>query len=113
LPADQSTPSAARGARDEISALPAALEQASALTSIGDRPLIVLSAGSGQQAGWLEAQEGLPSLSTASVHRVLADATHTSIIAGADAPASLDAIRDVVSSVRSGISVPLTATGAN
>ena len=113
LPADQSTPSAARGARDEVIALPAALEQASALTSIGDRPLIVLSAGSGQQTGWLEAQESLSSLSTASVQRVLADATHTSIITGADANVSVDAIRDVVSSVRSGTVAPLTAAGTH
>ncbi len=45
LPADQSTPAAARGARDEIVALPAALQQAQALTSLGDRPLIVVTAG--------------------------------------------------------------------
>ena len=59
LPADQSTPAAARGARDEIVALPAALQQALAFTSLGDRPLIVVTAGSGQQAGWLEAQDRL------------------------------------------------------
>src|SRR4051794_23181215 len=52
LPVDQSTPAAARGARDEIVALPAALQQALAFKSLGDRPLIVITAGSGQQAGW-------------------------------------------------------------
>ncbi len=36
-----------------------------------------------------------------------------SIITGADAPASLDAIRDVVSAVRSGTPVPLTAKGTH
>jgi hypothetical protein len=102
LTADQSTPAAARAGRDEIVALPAALEEAQALTSLGDRPLVVVTAGSGQQTGWLEAQNDLPRLSTNSAHRVLDAATHTSIITGGDAPASTKAILDVVASVRSG-----------
>jgi pimeloyl-ACP methyl ester carboxylesterase len=105
LPADQSTPAAARGARDEVFALPAALQQALAFTSLGDRPLIVVTAGSGQQAGWLEAQDRLPGLSTNSSHRVLPAATHTSIISGVDAEASSQAILDVVSSLRTGTTV--------
>jgi pimeloyl-ACP methyl ester carboxylesterase len=105
LPADQSTTPAARGARDEVVALPAALQQAQALTSLGDRPLIVVTAGSGQQAGWLEAQDRLPDLSTNSVHRVLDAATHTSLITGVDAPTSSQAILDVVSSLRTGTAV--------
>ena len=105
LPADQSTPAAARGARDEIVALPSALQQAQALTSLGDRPLVVVTAGSGQQAGWLEAQDRLPGLSTNSIHRVLPAATHTSLITGADAEASSQAILDVVSSLRTGTPV--------
>jgi pimeloyl-ACP methyl ester carboxylesterase len=102
VPADQSTPAAARGARDELAVLPSVLQQAQALTSLGDRPLIVVTAGSGQQAGWLEAQDQLARLSTNSVHRVLADATHTSVISGVDAPASSQAILDVVASIRTG-----------
>jgi pimeloyl-ACP methyl ester carboxylesterase len=102
LPADQSNPAAARGGRDEIVALPSALEQARALTGLGGRPLIVVTAGSGQQEGWLEAQDQLPGLSTASVHRVLADATHNSLISGVDATASSQAILDVVASLRAG-----------
>jgi pimeloyl-ACP methyl ester carboxylesterase len=105
LPDDQSTPAAARGGRDEILALPAALQQAQALTNLGDRPLIVITAGSGQQAGWLEAQDRLPGLSTNSNHRVLPAATHTSIISGVDAEASSQAILDVVSSLRTGTAV--------
>ncbi|HSL76105.1 MAG TPA: alpha/beta fold hydrolase [Candidatus Limnocylindrales bacterium] len=102
LTADQSTPAAARGGRDEIVALPAALQQAQALTSLGDRPLIVVSAGSGQQTGWLEAQDELPQLSTNSTHRVLDAATHTSLVTGDDAPASTQAILDVVAAIQSG-----------
>ena len=105
LPADQSTPAAARGARDEVVALPAALQQAQALTSLGDRPLVVVTAGSGQQAGWLEAQDRLPDLSANSSHRVLPAATHNSLITGVDAEASSQAILDVVASLRTGTAV--------
>jgi pimeloyl-ACP methyl ester carboxylesterase len=102
LPADQSTPAAARGARDELAALPSALHQAQALTSLGDRPLVVVTAGSGQQTGWLAAQDSMTSLSTSSAHRVVAAATHTSLISGVDAPASTQAILDVLASIRTG-----------
>jgi hypothetical protein len=105
LTADQSTPAAARGERDEIVSLPAALQQAQTLTSLGDRPLIVVSAGSGQQTGWLEAQDELPQLSTNSSHRVLPAATHSSIITGIDAEASSQAILDAVTSLRTGTAV--------
>lgn len=105
LPADQSTPAVARGARDEVVALPAALQQAQSLTDLGDRPLIVITAGSGQQTGWLDAQDRLPGLSLNSDHRILPAATHTSIITGVDAEASSQAILDVVSSLRAGTAV--------
>jgi pimeloyl-ACP methyl ester carboxylesterase len=102
LTAEQSTPAAARGGRDEVLALPDALRQAQALASLGDRPLVVVSAGAGLQAGWLEAQDELPHLSTNSSHRVLDAATHTSLITGMDSPKSSKAILDVVTSVRHG-----------
>jgi pimeloyl-ACP methyl ester carboxylesterase len=105
LPADQSTPAVARGARDEVVALPAALQQAQALTSLGDRPLVVVTAGAGQQVGWLEAQDRLRDLSTNSSHRILDAATHTSLITGVDAEASIQAMLDVVSSLRTGTAV--------
>lgn len=101
-PATRSATAAARGARDEVLALPAALEQAQAMTDLGDRPLVVVSAGTGQQPGWLAAQDQLADLSTVSVHRVLDAATHTSLITGADGPASSQAILDLVASIRTG-----------
>jgi hypothetical protein len=92
---------AALAGRDEVYALPAALEPAQALTSIGDRPLIVVSAGTGGQRGWLDAQKRLTGLSTQSEQRVIATATHESLM-GDDAAASSSAILDVVRSVRGG-----------
>ena len=102
LPADESSPSAARAARDAVAALPTALRQAQALTTIGDRPLIVVTAGTGQQAGWFAAQDRMTGLSTDSVHRVITAATHDSLISGADASTSTQAILDVLQAVRSG-----------
>jgi hypothetical protein len=100
LSADESTAAAARGARDEFLALPTVLTQSSALTSIGDRPLIVITAAAEPDPGWVSAQENLPRLSTESVHRVLATATHNSLISGHDTAASSQAILDVLAAVR-------------
>jgi hypothetical protein len=88
--------------RDEVIALPAALEQARGLTTLGDRPLIVVSAGAGQQAGWSAAQARLVDLSTNSVQRIISTGTHDSVLVGADAPASAQAILDVVAAVQTG-----------
>jgi pimeloyl-ACP methyl ester carboxylesterase len=102
LSADESTAAAARGARDEFLALPSVLTQSSALTSIGDRPLVVVTAAAEPDPGWVAAQENLPRLSTQSVHRVLASATHNSLISGADTVSSTQAILDVLASIRTG-----------
>jgi len=105
LAADQSTPSAGRAFRDEVTSLPAALDQAAALTSLGDKPLVVVSAGAGQQDGWVRAQHELLALSGSSVQRFLTAATHTSVITGDDAPASAQAILDVLVAARTGTAV--------
>jgi pimeloyl-ACP methyl ester carboxylesterase len=97
----EATVAAARGGRDEVRALPAVLDQAAAVTSIGDRPLIVISAAPGSQPGWMEAQARLAGISINGVQRVL-DATHESVILGDDAPASAQAILDVLAAVRGG-----------
>jgi len=106
LPADESTAAIVRGARDEVRALRTVLQQSSALTSLGDRPLIVVTAVAEADPGWVAAQDALPRLSTASIHRVMAAATHNSLISGVDAAASSQAILDVLASVRAGNSRP-------
>jgi pimeloyl-ACP methyl ester carboxylesterase len=102
LSADESTAAAARGGRDEFLALPSVLMQSSALTSIGDRPLVVVTAAAESDPGWVAAQANLPRLSTQSIHRVLATATHNSLISGVDTVSSTQAILDVLASVRTG-----------
>jgi pimeloyl-ACP methyl ester carboxylesterase len=95
------TPRAARSVRDEFSQIRATMAEAQALTSLGDRPLIVLTAGSGTQGGWAAAQDQLAALSTNSVHRTLAKVEHAMFTEDeATAAQSAGAIRDVVDAVR-------------
>jgi hypothetical protein len=80
-----------------------AARQAAALTDFADKPLVVLTAGSGHDAAETAAQSHLATLSTNSVHRVIAGATHASLIGEQrDAAVTTRAVLDVASSVRSG-----------
>jgi pimeloyl-ACP methyl ester carboxylesterase len=102
VPQDQATAAIARSQRDEIRALPAALEQAVASGTFGDRPLLIVSAGTGTQRGWSEAHAAMVGLSTDGVRRVIERATHASLIEGDDAQASAAAILDLLTSIRDG-----------
>jgi pimeloyl-ACP methyl ester carboxylesterase len=105
--ATQSSPELARSQHDEFAALQTALEQAQALKSLGDMPLIVVTAAKEAQDGWLPLQAEMAALSTNSIHRVLPNATHASLIEDkGDAAIASQAIRDVVDSVRA--ATPLT-----
>jgi pimeloyl-ACP methyl ester carboxylesterase len=79
-----SAPRHSRSLRDEFSRLRTAMAQAGALTNLGDRPLVVVSALNEAADGWMAAQAGLASLSTNSNHRTLADATHSALIENQD-----------------------------
>ena len=84
------------------------MQQAAALTNLNDKPLIVLTADTGNDEAWRSAQDHLATLSTNSLHRVAKDTTHGSLVADeADAGAAIQAIRDVIASVRT--SQPLTS----
>jgi pimeloyl-ACP methyl ester carboxylesterase len=101
--AEQSTPGLLSGQRDEFAVLPATLDQAAALTSIGDKPLVVVSATVDTQEGWQGAQDAMVSLSSNSDHRDAPGQTHGSLIVGDQGAAiSAQAIRDVVDAVRTG-----------
>jgi pimeloyl-ACP methyl ester carboxylesterase len=102
-----STASLNRIQRDEFARLPTSLKEAAALTTLGDRPLIVVTAGKGQQDGWLPLQDKMAGLSSNSVHRVLPDTDHPGIVHDRTGAAqSSRAILDVVASVRSGTQLP-------
>jgi pimeloyl-ACP methyl ester carboxylesterase len=88
--------------REEFSAYREVFRQAGTLATLGGRPLVVVTATRGQQAGWPTAQDRLAALSANSSHR-LADATHASLLADRNASAvAVRAVEDVVESVRTG-----------
>jgi pimeloyl-ACP methyl ester carboxylesterase len=85
----------------DVEEMPAELDRAARLISLGNKPLIVLSAGTGSLPGWAAQQDDLASLSTGSVHRTIPGATHASLINDhVDAAQSSRAIRDVVKAVQ-------------
>ncbi len=101
--ASMSTATGSRGVRDDVVGLQDALDQAQTLTTLGDKPLVVVTAEEDAHDGWLPLQEKMGALSTNSVHRVIPDATHTSLIEEeGDAANAIQAILDVVEAVRSG-----------
>jgi pimeloyl-ACP methyl ester carboxylesterase len=98
-----SSPRQYRSLRDELIALPKALTESQALTSIGDKPLIVLTAVKDAMTGWLQLQKEMTGLSTNSVQRILPDATHASLTEDKpQAAAASQAVVDVVQAARSG-----------
>ena len=97
------TPRDSRSIRDEFSKLRTAMKQAGALHTLGDKPLMVLTARKDAQGGWAAAQNDLARLSTNSKHRVLDNATHSMMTEDrATAEKSSQAIREVVDAVRTG-----------
>jgi pimeloyl-ACP methyl ester carboxylesterase len=75
--------------------------QAAALQDFGDKPLVVLTAGSGSDADWMAAQDDMATFSTNSAHRVVDGATHGDLLLEESAAAAVtQAILDVVSSIR-------------
>jgi pimeloyl-ACP methyl ester carboxylesterase len=99
--ATSATASNLRSTIDEYLQASTSVKQAAALRDFADKPLIVLTAGSGNDPTWLAKQNHLATLSTNSVHRVIAGATHEGLIADEEhAAATTQAILDVVASVR-------------
>ena len=103
-----STPKAYRNQRDEVSVIPRVFAQSQALTTFGDRPLVVLtaSATSTRTDGWDGAQDQLAALSPNSVHRTVSS-THPGLLEDVrPAAASVRAITEVIHSVRTGTPLP-------
>jgi hypothetical protein len=97
------TATSLRSTINEYVGASAPTRQAAALTDFAGKPLFVLTAGSGNDAAWTAAQNHLATLSTDSVHRVVAGATHGALVGEQRYAAETSrAVLDVVSSVRSG-----------
>jgi len=90
------------GMRAEQVELPTAFAQAQAMTSLGDRPLVVLTAKANvdSKPGWATAQDQLAALSTNSRHTV-ANMDHVGFLHNpVGAEQSVTAITDVVTATR-------------
>lgn len=86
----------------DVEQMPAELDLAARLKTLGDRPLGVVTAGTGSQPGWAQEQDELAALSSRSVHRTVPGSTHASLVLDRDdARVSSRAIEDVVMQVRS------------
>ncbi|HEY5846014.1 MAG TPA: alpha/beta fold hydrolase [Microlunatus sp.] len=84
-----------------------AMQQAASLTNLNGKPLIVLTADTGNAAGWQQKQDQMATLSTNSLHRVAYATTHASLLDDeTDSAAASQAIRDVVVSVRTSRPLP-------
>jgi pimeloyl-ACP methyl ester carboxylesterase len=86
---------------DEFAVANTAMQQASSLTSLNGKPLIVVTADEGiNDDQWQAKQDHMATLSTNTLHRH-ADATHESLLDDeTDSAAASKAITDVVASVR-------------
>jgi pimeloyl-ACP methyl ester carboxylesterase len=91
---------AARSLRDEFAELPTSLAQARSFQTLGDRPLVVVTAERDAEVGWLPLQDRMAALSTNSSHRVV-PYTHDALVTDQTAAqTSSQAIRDVVHAIR-------------
>lgn len=94
--------------RDEQAALPAAMRQAQSLTTLGDRPLVVLTSQdeATRTPGWVAAQDELAGLSSSSTHRVV-DVTHAAMLEDRTSAAlAAQAVDDVVRTLRGRTQLP-------
>jgi hypothetical protein len=88
---------------EEFVAANRSMQQAAALTNLDDKPLVVVTADTGNAAGWEQAQDKMATLSTNSSHRVAKDTTHATLLHVETAAAQASqAIHDVLRSVRTG-----------
>ena len=89
------------------------MQQAAALTNLNGKPLIVLTADTGNDEEWRAAQDHMATLSTNSLHRVAHATTHGSLVDDeADSAAASQAIRDVVAAIRQRAPSPRDRRGA-
>jgi pimeloyl-ACP methyl ester carboxylesterase len=94
-----------RSLRDEFAELPTSLAQAGSFQTLGNRPLVVVTAARDAQVGWLPLQDRMASLSTNSSHRVVPYTHNALVMDRSAAETSVQAIRDVVRGVRSNVSL--------
>lgn len=101
--ASAATPKEMAAFIDEYAVAGRSASEAGAFTTLGDKPLVVLTAERGNSPGWTEHQDAMATLSTNSRHDVVPGSTHQSLTDNpAHAAVVSDAIVDVVEGVRTG-----------
>jgi pimeloyl-ACP methyl ester carboxylesterase len=101
-----SSPRELQADHDEFEELPTVFDQAKGLTTLGRKPLFVLTADLGQKEGWFAFQTKLATLSANNVHQTTHGATHSALIDDQRfASITSRAIADVVRAASSGRSV--------
>jgi pimeloyl-ACP methyl ester carboxylesterase len=101
--ANASTAPYLRSSIEEFVAANTSMQQAASLTNLDDKPLIVLTADTGNAANWQAKQDQMATLSTNSSHRVAKDTTHETLLYDeADSAQAIQAISDVIAAVRTG-----------
>jgi pimeloyl-ACP methyl ester carboxylesterase len=101
--ANASTAHYLRSSIEEFVAANTSMQQAASLTNLDDKPLIVLTADTGNAAGWQAKQDHMATLSTNSSHRDANATTHKTLLHDeTDSAQAIQAIHDVVRSVRTG-----------
>lgn len=89
---------------DEYAVAGRSASEAGALTTLGGKPLIVLTAELGNSPGWMPHQDAMATLSTNSRHDVVPGSTHQSLTDNpAHAAVVSGAIVDVVEAIRTGL----------
>ena len=105
--ANASTAGYLRSFIEEFVAANTSAQQAASLTNLDGKPLVVVTADTGNAAGWEQAQDRMATLSTNSSHRVAKATTHESLLYDeADSAAASQAIHDVVVAVRTSQPLP-------
>ncbi|MGN7148374.1 alpha/beta fold hydrolase [Arthrobacter sp. SAFR-179] len=93
-----------RSTLDEYVQANTSMEEAASLQDFAGKPLVVLTAGVGNDAKHEASQNGLATLSANSLHKTIDFASHEALVAEPDAAAiTTQAILDVVGSVRTAV----------
>ena len=80
------------------------LEQA---TTLGDRPLTVITAGQGTLEGWHQLHEELAALSSRGIHTTVAEATHLSLLTDREhSRATVEAVRATLTAAEAAATKP-------
>jgi pimeloyl-ACP methyl ester carboxylesterase len=88
---------------DEYAQANASMAQAASFRDFDSKPLVVLTAGTGSDAGLIASHQRIAAMSTNSTHRVVTGASHQDLVADKDdSAATTQGIVDVVAALRNG-----------